>query len=317
MNSSQQFPDASRQEWRKRRQRILDSRYWHSPDGRRPRWLGRLFDGPKTVLTAGLHLFGLYARGRRNALDLRLVQLQLELSGLPHGFDGFRILHVSDTHLDTLPELAVIARIMLDGLQVDMLMLTGDVHGISEDPIDRSVELLAEALGGVRVRGPRLAVLGNHDSTAIAEALETLGYEVLINHSRFVDRNGDRLCVTGLDDVHYFYTEAAHSALQEHDVGFRVVLVHSPEMADHASKAGYSLYLCGHTHGGQIGLPGGRPLLTALTRCRHAATGLWREGKMLGYTSNGLGVSRPTVRFNTRGGAALITLRRSGVARDA
>jgi predicted MPP superfamily phosphohydrolase len=82
-------------------------------------------------------------------------------------------------------------------------------------------------------------------------------------------------------------------------------------MADHAAAAGYALYLCGHTHGGQICLPGGRIVFSQLVRCRHAASGLWHEGNMVGYTTTGLGVSPPTVRFNVRGEAALITLRRS------
>ena len=92
---------------------------------------------------------------------------------------------------------------------------------------------------------------------------------------------------------------------------FRIALIHSPEMADHAAAAGVSLYLCGHTHGGQVCLPGGRPILTRLTRCRHAAVGHWREGAMRGYTSHGLGTSWPPLRFNSRGEMTVITLRRT------
>jgi hypothetical protein len=51
-------------------------------------------------------------------------------------------------------------------------------------------------------------------------------------------------------------------------------------------------------------------VFTQLVRCRHAAVGVWQEGAMVGYTSPGLGVSPPALRFNSRGGAALITLRR-------
>ncbi len=87
--------------------------------------------------------------------------------------------------------------------------------------------------------------------------------------------------------------------------------MHSAEVADDADEAGYALYLCGHTHGGQISLPGGRPLVTHLKRCRHAASGLWRQGRMTGYTSRGVGVSDLPLRFNTRGEVVVITLRRS------
>ncbi len=264
-----------------------------------------------TVVGAALRWTPLHARGRRNALDLERNELELVLAGLPRPFDGYRILHVSDTHLDHFPELAPAARDLLGDLEVDMLALTGDIHGNPRTPIEHSVGLLKEALAGITVRGPRLAVLGNHDPAEMAEALSDVGYEVLINRSLILQRGGQTLRVTGLDDVHSFYTDAARAALQNHGDGFRIALVHSAEVADDADEAGYALYLCGHTHGGQICLPGGRPLVTHLKRCRHAARGLWRQGGMTGYTNSGLGVSDLPLRFNTRGEIAIITLRRA------
>ncbi len=265
-----------------------------------------------------LELFGwalrqtpFYRRGLRNALDLRLTEIEVFPVGLPAAFDGYRILHVSDPHLDSLPAIADVARRMLDGIEVDLLALTGDLPGDDRTPIGLAVGLLARAVEGVRVRDRRLAVLGNHDPAATVEALRPLGFETLVNRSVALSRDGASIGVTGLDDVHCFYTPAARAALEATAKGFRIALVHSPEMADHAAAAGYALYLCGHTHGGQICLPGGRVVFSQLLRCRHAASGLWREGNMIGYTTPGLGVAAPTVRFNTRGEAALITLRYS------
>jgi hypothetical protein len=148
----------------------------------------------------------------------------------------------------------------------------------------------------------------------MADALAHVGFDVLINRSLVLERQAQALRITGLDDVHYFYTDAARAALNAPGDGFRVALVHSPEIADYAAECGYALYLCGHTHGGQVCLPGGKPVFTRLTRCHHAVRGLWREGSMIGHTSSGLGVSGSAVRFNTRGGATLITLRRQSVA---
>ena len=88
-------------------------------------------------------------------------------------------------------------------------------------------------------------------------------------------------------------------------------LIHSAELADVAADAGFSLYLAGHTHGGQICLPGGIPIITHMSCHRHYASGLWRHGSMIGYTTTGIGVSGLPVRFNTRGEAVLITLRRA------
>lgn len=294
-----------------RRRAMATARVWSSPNGTRPRWHHGMFALLLELFGSALRLTPLHGRGLSNALDLRLTALEIRLAGLPAAFDGYRILHVSDTHLDILPAVADVAARLLDGVEVDLLALTGDVHGLVRHPISLSVELLARVLKGVRVRDRRLAVLGNHDPVEMPEELQRLGFEVLINRSTTLTRNGEAVHVTGLDDVHNFYTPAAREALEAKAGGFRVALVHSAEMADHAAAAGYALYLCGHTHGGQIGLPGGRIVFTQLVRCRHAASGLWREGGMLGYTTTGLGVSPPTVRFNTRGEAALITLRRA------
>lgn len=298
------------EEWATRRQAILAGRHWSSPNGLRSRWRHAAFS---RLLDAAGRLFAFtpwHARGVRNALDLELTRLDLKIEGLPAAFDGYRILHVSDSHLDILPAVAEVAARLLDGVEVDLLALTGDVHGLARHPLRQSVEPLKRALAGVVVRDRRLAVLGNHDPVEMVEALEGLGIETLVNRTTTLSRDGKVLHVTGLDDVHNFYSPAARAALDRKVEGCRMALVHSAEVADHAASAGCALYLCGHTHAGQVCLPGGRPVFTQLVRCRHAASGVWREGAMLGYTSPGLGVSPPALRFNSRGGAALITLRR-------
>jgi uncharacterized protein len=302
-------------EWAARRRAIERGRYWVGPNGRRLRWRKAIVGRLLVLFGLALRLSGLHGRGRRNALDVRRVELDIVVPELPAAFDGYRILHVSDTHLDALPELVEPVRRLLGDLEVDLLALTGDVHGHPRVPISRSVGLLVEALRDVRVRGARLAILGNHDAVEMAAALAETGFDVLVNRSRVLERGGEKLRVTGLDDVHHFYTEAAPAAFDQHDGEFRIALVHSAELADVADRAGYALYLCGHTHGGQICLPGGKPIVTQLTRCRHAAVGSWRQGQMAGYTSSGLGVAPPTVRFNSRGEVAVITLRRGNGGR--
>ena len=303
-------------EWSAARRALETGRTLSGPDGPRSRWAKAI--KTRIIDSSGLwlRLAGLYGRGHRNAADLQLTELEVGLPGLPAAFDGFRILQVSDTHLDQMPALTPIARRLLDGLEVDLLALTGDVLGDHRAPPGPSADMLGEALSGVRVTGRRLAILGNHDPLAMVAEMERIGFEVLINRSTTVERTTveggvARLGVTGLDDVHYFYTDAARRTLEAEAANpdCRIALVHSAEVADWAASAGYALYLAGHTHGGQICLPGGRPMVANLTRCRHGATGLWREGGMVGYTSSGLGVAYPPVRFNCRGEAAVITLR--------
>lgn len=301
---------SEREIWAERR-RFMERQTRHFyPDGTRPHWPSELFGHGIRVFGWGARLVGLYGRGRRNALAPKLVELSFSFPSLPAAFDGYRILQLSDTHLDYLPELSAAARRQLGGIEVDLLALTGDVHGHHRRPLHTSVEPLAAMLQGLAVRDRRLAILGNHDPTDMAEVLEKLGFTMLLNESIVLSREGQRLVVTGLDDVHRFYTPAARRALVAAPPGFRIALVHSAEMADHASAAGYALYLCGHTHGGQIRLPNGRSLFTRLRRCRFGADGEWRDGAMIGYTSRGLGTSGAPLRYNCPGEITVITLRR-------
>ena len=300
-----------RQGWAERRRLMEAQGMQFGPDGPRPLWRNRVFSAGLSALYAGARLFGLDRRGRRNALDIQLVTRSISFSDLPQSFDGYRILHLSDTHLDCLPELATVAVDLLAGIEVDLVALTGDIHGHHHAPISASIGPLAELMTSIGVKDRRLAVLGNHDPVDMAEALEELGFDVLLNDSIVLMRGDESIVLTGLDDVHRFFTPSALEALSQSPAGFRIALVHSAEVADHASATGYALYLCGHTHGGQICLPGGRPIITHLLRCRHGSVGFWREGNMVGYTSRGLGVGDIPLRFNCRGEISLIILRRS------
>lgn len=285
-------------EWAARRRAIERGRYWVGPNGRRLRWRKAVTGRLLVLFGLVLRLCGLHGRGRRNALDVRRVELDVVVPDLPAAFDGYRILHVSDTHLDALPELVEPVQRLVADLEVDLLAVTGDVHGSPRVPISRSVGLLIEALRDVRVRGARLAILGNHDAVEMATALTEAGFDVLVNRSRVLERGGEKLRITGLDDVHHFYTEAAPAAFDQHDGECRIALVHSAELADVADRAGYALYLCGHTHGGQICLPGGVAITLDSVLPRSMGSGAWKYHDMIGYTSVGAGSSVVPVRFN-------------------
>jgi predicted MPP superfamily phosphohydrolase len=301
---------SDRSVWRAQRAAMEARDEKHTPFGPRHRRWGQF----KRLLIAFRILLKstrLFEAGLRRALDLRLVELTLSHPELPDEFDGYRLLHLTDLHLDGMPDLEAIIAGLVRNRQVDLAVWTGDyrwrVHGAHEQILSG----IAEIVRAISASDGQYATLGNHDPVAMVDGLEELGLRVLANETVTIRRGAASLHVTGLDDVHYFYTDMAAAALASAPAGFKIALVHSPEGAPLAAAAGYALYLCGHTHGGQVCLPGGTPILTnSALHWRHAR-GLWRHGKMIGYTSNGAGTSGLPVRFFSRGEVTLLTLRRA------
>jgi predicted MPP superfamily phosphohydrolase len=285
--------------WLEHRRQMERGRSRATPDG--PRGSGGL---PRPILLAmglGLRLVGLWRRGVANGLDVRRRRVAISLARLPPAFDGYRILHVADPHFDAAPGLAEAILRSIAGAAVDLCVLTGDFRAAERGPLTDGgiLPALAALRAAVRSADGFVATLGNHDPGDIVPHLERLGYEVLLNRSRLIRRGAAQIAITGVDDVHRYYTSAAAAALAAHDPDrFGIALVHSPELAGEAAAAGYDLYLCGHTHGGQVCLPGGRPLITHLCRHRDLHSGLWRHRGMVGYTSRGAGSSGLPVRFN-------------------
>jgi predicted MPP superfamily phosphohydrolase len=280
-----------------------------TPDGpRRDVPLGAI----KLGLQLGLRLCGLWRRGLANGLDLCYRTVDLSLPRLPREFDGYRILQIADPHFDAAEGLEEAILRTVAGVEVDLCVMTGDFRNAECGPFSQTAILkpLAAVCRTVRATDGFLATLGNHDNADMVVPFERLGLRVLINRAHHVRRGGQKIALTGLDDVHRYYTPAAAGALAAHDPhAFGIVLAHSPEMAGEAAAAGHGLYLCGHCHGGQFCLPGGRPLITHLSRHRDLYAGLWRCGEMWGYTSAGAGLAAPPVRFNCPGEVTEFRLR--------
>jgi hypothetical protein len=259
-----------------------------------------------TLLATFLRVTGLARVGRRNYLDVRVNEYTVPLRGLPGAFDGFRVLHVTDLHCDLDPALVDVVVDRLATVRADFAALTGDYHNRIAAPHDRSMELMGRVVAALPAS--RAAVLGNHDFLAKAPVLERMGLPVLLNENLTLTRGGERLTVCGVDDPHFFRTDDLPRALAGTD-GVRVLLSHSPEPFRGAAKAGVALMLCGHTHGGQIRLPGGR-LVVHNARCpRRLNCGFWSVGRMTGYTSSGTGACGVAARFFCPPEIAIHTLR--------
>jgi predicted MPP superfamily phosphohydrolase len=165
-------------------------------------------------------------------------------------------------------------------------------------------------LDGMRIRIGAYAVLGNHDTLALAEAVEEVGLRVLFNEGVAVGVPGALLWLAGVDDPHFYRMDDLDAALRDAPPeAFRVLLAHTPECAAEAANKGVGLYLCGHTHGGQVRLPGLGPIMINARCPRRRALGHWQAGAMRGFTSAGLGTTDAPVRFGCPPEAVLFTLR--------
>lgn len=249
------------------------------------------------LIRAALTLAGLHQRGRRNVLDIQVRENEVWLNRLPAAFDGFTLLHLSDLHLDMRQEHRSRLIERVQGLSHDICVLTGDFRFRTFGPYAPALDALAALRPHL---GERVyAVLGNHDTIRMVPGMEALGFRMLMNESVLLERDGQTLALGGIDDAHYFRTHNYHKATT--DVapdGCAILLSHTPETYRHAAHADFSLMLCGHTHGGQICLPGGIPILTDSDAPRSTARGAWQHHGMQGYTSVGCGASIVDVRFN-------------------
>ena len=244
-----------------------------------------------------LRATGLYRRGLRNTLDIQVRRNEVSLKGLPACFEGFRLLHISDIHADMNPPAIQALAERVSGLEYDACVLTGDYRAQTLGPIDaalRGMETLC-----ARLRGPLYGVLGNHDSIGMLPGLEAMGVRVLLNEAIRLQRGNDGIYLVGIDDAHYYRVDNIQKAAQNvPPEAVSILLSHTPEIYRQAAHAGFGLMLCGHTHGGQICLPGGIPLTLDAKCPRYMGVGPWRYRDMAGYTSAGAGTCIVSVRLN-------------------
>lgn len=250
-----------------------------------------------SLIRNSLKISGLYWRGQRNAERLQLRHNKIELPDLPSAFENFAILHISDMHVDiserAMERLTTIAR----DLEYDACVLTGDFRGKTFGSFDATLEGLARVRA--ELSGPVYGVLGNHDSIMMLPGMEELGIRMLINEAETIERVGQRIHIVGIDDAHFYRVdniEKAASTIPPDEVS--ILLSHTPEIYRQAAHAGFNLLLCGHTHGGQICLPGSIPITLDAAMPRRYGAGSWQYNNMVGYTSVGAGSCIVPVRIN-------------------
>jgi predicted MPP superfamily phosphohydrolase len=253
------------------------------------------------MVQTALSLSGLAGRARREFLNPRVVERHWHLPRLPRAFEGFQLLQLADLHLDLDPAFvpALIGR--LQGLKYDAVVNTGDFRNTTHEDSGPALQAMREVLAVMH--GPHYGILGNHDFIEKVPELESAGLTMLLNETASLDRGGERLWLAGVDDPHFYQTHDLEKASDGIPPEACIVLLaHSPEIVKELPPDRFDLVLCGHTHGGQLCLPGGRWLHMPVHQLdKIFIKGAWRLGRTQGYTSTGTGACAVPARLNCPG----------------
>jgi predicted MPP superfamily phosphohydrolase len=292
--------------WKHLAKWLHSERQPHQHTGRLARWIGRGW--------ARLH----YAT-RVEPHWLELTRHQVPIADLPPAFAGLKVVQLSDLHCSrhVTPGYLAEAVELAQAQEPDLAVLTGDfIHkGF------KYVHRVAAVMGRLRASHGVYAVLGNHDFSVrnalgirrhrdlhqrVADALEAQGIRVLRNETVRLTRGEDALHLTGLEDLWSRELDVERAYHGSFHNGPRVVLAHNPCTIEHLGDRRCDLMLSGHTHGGQINLPGlGR--ITLGRNGKRFAAGMYRVNDRHLYVNKGVGFGFK-VRYNVRPEVALLTL---------
>jgi len=267
--------------------------------------------GAAGIVAAAARVLESLGTGQRLEVTAPVVRLP----ALAPAWEGVRIAHWADLHWLWKPPASFYRRSvgLCNAACPDLIVCTGDFIyppvGVRED--------LGELLSALRAPLGAYAVLGNNDhdygqGQAVRRLVESAGVQVLSNRHVLLRRGGQELCLAGVDDLWHDRQDfdAALAGVNESTV--RVLLCHNPDFAEALpARPRVDLMLCGHSHGGQVWLPGPLTPPSPIEHRRYMS-GLVRGPRCMVYTSRGLGMNGPwAVRFRCRPELPILTLRRA------
>ena len=250
---------------------------------------------------------------------LRVRRYRLPVKDLPHELVGLTIVHVSDTHYGPYNAMSYLQRAvkLANSLMPDIIVLTGDY--VHRTP--RSIKPGIELLGALEARLGRVAVLGNHDhwegAAACRAVFKRINIPLIDNNRLFLTQHGlqaecaqgHALCIAGVGDL------LEDEILPKQALGGvpadvpRILLSHNPDVAEEmASPLRVDAILSGHTHGGQVNLPGIGTSRVASRYGNKYIAGLCAGPACPVIVSCGVGISVLPLRFGVRPDIGCITL---------
>ena len=246
-----------------------------------------------------------------NPYSPQLERVSIPLPAAHVGLAGLRIGFITDSHVGPFISADDLARAtdLLAAERPDVILLGGDY--VSESPryIGGAIDVVRKLVSETHLGG--FAVLGNHDinvsAPKVMAALEDAGIPVLRDAAASVTFKGETLWMAGIDETLLGRPNPSAAFAQVPKGAAAIALWHEPQFAEHAAAQGAFLQLSGHTHGGQIRLPGVGAVGLPIHGKRYVM-GLNHAGPMAIYTARGVGVYRPPLRFNCPPEVTLLTL---------
>lgn len=259
----------------------------------------------------GLSAAEAYSARYRNPYRPRLERTTLTLPRGHEQLAGLRIGFIADTHVGPFIHQPDIERAtgLIANEAPDLLLLGGDY--VSEST--RYIPTAVAAIGALAARTKlgAVGVLGNHDlhvnGVAVEQAMAAAGVKILRNESVKIDWNGAELWIAGIDETLLGYPNLLATFAGIPSGVATIALWHEPEFAEQAADKGAFAQLSGHTHGGQIRIPGLGPVGLPIDGKRYVIGHNVADGMQI-YTSRGVGVFRPPMRFNCPPEVTIITL---------
>ncbi len=240
--------------------------------------------------------------------SLTVSEGQIPLAGLG-GSEGFRVLVISDIHAGPFLAPEVLRRTLERLLETepDLILLPGDFATVCVEEVEEAVPALSTLRAPLGVYG----VLGNHDHytkqvSRVVDLLSKAGIQLLHNDAVSIERDGSRFHLVGVDDLLCGDPKLSSALAGRPDGVPTVMMSHNPDLFPEAVKQGVSLVVAGHTHGGQIRMPG-LPVLVRMSRFR-LDEGRFRVGDSELIVTRGLGVTGLPLRLACPPEALLLQL---------
>jgi len=244
---------------------------------------------------------------------LTVAEADIPIADLPAPFDGTTVLFLSDVHAGPFLSRGALARVFarLATLEADVVIHGGDLATSNVREIWHHEDAVARLTAPLGV----FAVFGNHDHytgdlAGVGRFFETCGVRVLNNDAIALSRSGARIALAGIDDWNIGRPDLALAMDRSGRVApdAPIVLIsHNPDASLEAAARGVALTLSGHTHGGQVRIPG-RPVLVRMSRFWLDEGRFEHDGAHI-VVSRGLGVSGIPLRIACPPEAVLVTLR--------